>query len=45
MGNTKNPDEVKPKHFSDSLELFDALFQEELESGKKTTGPPKIPAA
>ncbi len=45
MGNTKNPDKVKPKDFSDSLELFDILFQEELENGTKTEGPPKSPAA
>ena len=33
MGKTKHPDEVEEKNFSDSLELFDTLFQEELEDG------------
>ena len=43
MGNTKHPDDVKPKNFSDSLELFDSLFQEELQSETDTEGPPKSP--
>ncbi len=41
MGKTKNPNEVEQKSFSDSLELFDSLFQEELESGANKQVPPK----
>jgi hypothetical protein len=41
MGKTKNPNEVEQESFSDSLELFDSLFQEELESGTNKQVPPK----
>ena len=41
MGKTKNPDEVEEKNFSDSLELFDSLFQEELEDGSDGKSPLK----
>jgi hypothetical protein len=41
MSKTKNPNDVGEKSFSDSLELFDSLFQEELESGAEKPAPPK----
>jgi len=41
MGKTKNPNEVEQKSFSDSLILFDSLFQEELESVTNKQVPPK----
>ena len=45
MGKTKHPDDVEEKDFSDSLELFDALFQEELEDRTDTKELSKGPAA
>ena len=41
MGKTNDPNEVEQKSFSDSLELFDSLFQEELESGISKKVPQK----
>jgi hypothetical protein len=45
MGKTDNPNEVEQKSFSDSLELFDSLFQEELEGGTNEQVPPSRAAA
>jgi len=45
MGKTNDPNEVEQKSFSDSLELFDSLFHEELESGTNKQVPPKRTAA
>lgn len=43
MGKPKNPNEVDKESFSDSLELFDSLFQEELEVKTNKQVPPKNP--
>ena len=41
MGKTKHPDEIEEKNFSDSLELFDTLFQKEFEDGTDKKEPSK----